>query len=95
MFGRKKRIHQENLFLNDVNAALADKTITLKEREILLTAKKEAERGKYLPRILSNLEVSLRPMALQSKLSKSVSKVYLGIMNSAYEDQGWMGMMFM
>ena len=33
-------------------------------------------------------------MALRLELSKSVSKVYQGIINSAYQDQSWSGMMF-
>ncbi len=95
MFGRKKRIRQEKLFLNDVNEALADKSITLKERKLLVEAKKRVQQGKYMPRVLTNLEVGLRPMALRSELSRSVSKVYQNIINSAYEDLGWSGMMFM
>lgn len=95
MFGRKKRIRQAKAFLNDVNEALADKTITLRERELLVEAKKEMQQGKYFPRVLTNLESGLRPMALRSELFKSVSKVYQGIINSAYQDQSWSGMMFM
>lgn len=94
MFGRKKRIRQAKAFLNDVDEALADKTITSRKRKLLAEAKKRMKQGKYFPRVLTNLEGGLRPMALRLELSKSVSKVYQGIINSAYQDQSWSGMMF-
>ena len=40
MFGRKKRIRQAKAFLNDVDEALADKTITSRKRKLLAEAKK-------------------------------------------------------
>lgn len=47
------------------------------EREALLIAKREIEKNVYFPKVMENLEIALRPFAIQSKLSKPVREFYM------------------
>lgn len=94
MFGRKKRIKQEEDFLTVINCLLEDKNVIGKEREALLKAKDGIKKNKYYPRILAGFEYDLRPLALQSKLSKNVGELYLRAADKSTRDLGWSGLSF-
>ena len=65
--------------LNDVINLLIQVDLTANERSILQLAKQQLEKHVYFPRIISDLELSLTPLAMQQKLSKSLSPFYLKI----------------
>lgn len=65
--------------LSDLYDLVLDPNISSDERILLLEAKNKIEKGNYFPRIMRDLERSLRPKALQSKLSKPVQKLYMTI----------------
>lgn len=65
--------------LNDVINLLIQVDLTTNERSILQRAKQQLEKHVYFPRIISDLELSLTPLAMQQKLSKSLSPFYLKI----------------
>lgn len=44
--------------------------------------------------VLNDFLSQVRNLALQSKLSPSVRKFYLNIINNAYESSGWSGMVY-
>lgn len=94
MFGRKKRIAEEKALLNKINLLLKDATISDEEYKILKNAKNSIEHQKNFTRILADLESSLRPLAINSQLTKDVAQLYSSIINEAYRDSGWSGMMF-
>lgn len=73
--------------LNDINLALKD-NINDKERAVLTNAKRRLEKKKYALRIRRDIELELRPMAVSGKLTKSVGKIYLKIINGEYNDGG-------
>lgn len=94
MFGRKKKIKQEEKLLNDINILLKDSTVSEKEYQILEVAKEQIEHKKYFARVLADLEGNLRPLAIKSELTKNVAKLYSSIINETYEDSGWSGIRF-
>lgn len=65
--------------LSDLYDLVLDPNVSSDERTYLLAAKNKIEKGDYFPRIMSDLERSLRPKALQSKLSKPVQNLYMTI----------------
>lgn len=73
--------------LNDVINLLIQEDLTTDERSILHLAKQQLERHLYFPRIISDLEQSLTPLAMQQKLSKSLSPLYLKITSQEFKDK--------
>lgn len=73
--------------LNDVINLLIQEDLTTDERSILHLAKQQLERRLYFPRIISDLEQSLTPLAMQQKLSKSLSPLYLKITSQEFKDK--------
>ncbi|AFT82428.1 bacteriocin immunity protein [Leuconostoc carnosum] len=90
---------KENEILNDITNLLLSEDLTKEDREILLVAKKDLEHKVYFPKIIKDLEASLTPLAMQQKLSKSISPFYLKITSHEFKNkyQGFgygLGMMF-
>lgn len=73
--------------LNDVINLLIQEDLTTDERSILQLAKQQLERHLYFPRIISDLEHSLTPLAMQQKLSKSLSPLYLKITSQEFKNK--------
>ncbi|ADG40244.1 MULTISPECIES: bacteriocin immunity protein [Leuconostoc] len=73
--------------LNDVINLLIQEDLTTDERSILQLAKQRLERHLYFPRIISDLEQSFTPLAMQQKLSKSLSPLYLKITSQEFKNK--------
>lgn len=73
--------------LNDVINLLIQVDLTTDERSILQRAKQQLEKHVYFPRIISDLELSLTPLAMQQKLSKSLSPFYLKITSQEFKNK--------
>ncbi|GEQ34076.1 bacteriocin immunity protein [Marinilactibacillus psychrotolerans] len=78
---------KEEEILSDINFILVS-TISMEEKEILIDAKIRLEKKEYLPKIISKLEDKLTPLAVQQKLSKDVSSLYLKITSHKFKDKG-------
>ena len=62
----------ENMVLKLYDLVL-NPEIKEKERILLIDAKTGLEKGQYYPKVINNLERSLRPLAIRGELSKPVS----------------------
>ncbi|WP_270323233.1 bacteriocin immunity protein [Lactococcus petauri] len=65
----------ETELLDKINYLLSI-DITPKESEALLLAKKQLETSTYLPRVISDLKMTLTPLAIKQTLTKEVSDFY-------------------
>lgn len=95
MFGRKKQIKIQNKIITDINNILKEDNVTEEEYEALIRVKKRLLKGEYMQRVLKDFLIELRPSALQSKLSPSVAKFYGNIINEAFKNSGWGGLILM
>ncbi|HGF7436486.1 TPA: bacteriocin immunity protein [Enterococcus faecium] len=68
----------ENMVLKLYDLVL-NPEINEKERILLIEAKIGLEKGQYYPKVMNNLERSLRPLAIKGELSKPVSPFYMEI----------------
>lgn len=94
MFGKNKQKLEDKIILN-IDQVLQDPNIKQEERDALTRAKNRLEKGQYIQRVLNDFLAQVRDLALQSKLTPSVAKLYSGIINDAYKGSGWSGMMFL
>ena len=66
-----------------------DSKLSQSERVILQKAKSDLEKkNSYFPRIVADLESSLRPLAINQKLSDSVKLLYMTITSHEYKNKG-------
>ena len=66
-----------------------DSKLSQSERVILQKAKSDLEKkNSYFPRIVADLESSLRPLAIHQKLSDRVQLLYLTITSHEYNNKG-------
>lgn len=66
-----------------------DCKLSQSERVILQKAKSDLEKkNSYFPRIVADLESSLRPLAINQKLSDSVKLLYMTITSHEYKNKG-------
>ncbi|PZG13696.1 lactococcin immunity protein, partial [Spongiactinospora gelatinilytica] len=75
-----KRIPTEVKLLTDIQNALADAPTT-EEKPFLLEAEQSLKDKKYLPKILSDLQFFLTPLAIKSALSPKVKVIYLNLIS--------------
>lgn len=62
----------------------------------MVQARKNLDKDMYFPRILTTLEIELRPIALKSELTPKVEKVYSMLIEERFRsDLNWAGFMFM
>ncbi|MEG0256551.1 bacteriocin immunity protein [Vagococcus sp.] len=81
---------KEDEILTDIVSILKE-TISEKEREILLSSKKELDNHSYFPKIISTLEKQLTPLAVSSKLSKPLAPFYLKITSHRFKYKNFGG----
>ena len=62
--------------LEKINYLLSLNEITPQETETLVLAKKQLKNSTYLPRIISDLKLSLTPLAIKQKMTKEVAEFY-------------------
>lgn len=79
-----KRIPTEVKLLTDIQNALADAPTT-EEKPFLLEAEQSLKDKKYLPKILSDLQFFLTPLAIKSALSPKVKVIYLNLISDKYQ----------
>lgn len=79
-----KRIPTEVKLLTDIQNALADAPTT-EEKPFLLEAEQSLKSKKYLPKILSDLQFFLTPLAIKSALSPKVKVIYLNLISDKYQ----------
>lgn len=78
---KNKQKDFEKELLNQIDDAL-NVNLNQAEKEALLKAKKALEKSDYLPRIISDLNAALTPMAINRSLSKELSMFYKFINDS-------------
>jgi peptide-methionine (S)-S-oxide reductase len=74
------KINEEKI-LNDIYNLLLDTNTLEQERNILLSCKKDIEKGVYLLTCITQLVTELRPLAIKRKLSTNVSEFYVEVSN--------------
>ncbi|MGM0175344.1 bacteriocin immunity protein [Enterococcus sp. DIV0800] len=79
---------KETEILNDVERLLKG-NLSKQERLILEEAQNQFESKVYFPKIIKDLEISLTPLAIQSKLSKEVGAFYLKITSHRFINKGF------
>lgn len=67
---------------------LLQSELSNKERSILSNAVVMLDKKEYFPKIISNLESKLTPLAVQQQLSKNVSEFYLKITSHKFKNKG-------
>ncbi|GAA2865122.1 bacteriocin immunity protein [Lactobacillus intestinalis] len=75
----QNKSHPEIALLNRVTDLLMDNDTKNNEREILLYAKHQLEHHVYLPNLIWHLKNILTPLAIGSKLSPGMGKLYCDI----------------
>ncbi len=83
-----KSTEKEKEILNDINKIL-EKLLSPTEQKILITAKKQLEKGDYFPKIIKDLESSLTPLVVQRNLSKELGDLYLKITSHRFKNKGF------
>jgi len=70
-----KKEKSETILLNEINHCLQS-SITAKEKNLFLNAKKRLEKKEYFPAIVNSLKMELTPLAIRQELSDSGRKIY-------------------
>lgn len=79
---------KEGQLLNLIDTCLSS-SLSEKEREILQQAKAELTKpNAYLPRVVADLEETLRPLAIKQELSNNVKSLYKLITSHEFKDKG-------
>lgn len=72
------KINEEKI-LNDIYNLVLDPNTLEQERNILLSCKKDIEKGVYLLTCIAQLVAELRPLAIKRNLSTNVSKFFVEV----------------
>lgn len=75
---------QENDLLSEITDLILATDLNDTERSALVSAKSALEKKEYFPKIVSDIKSELTPLAMQNKLSKSISPFYLKITNKSF-----------
>ena len=86
----KKQDKAVEAVLTKIYDLIVDPTVKEEERKLLVNAKNSLEKKQYVPRVMNDLEVGLRPMAIRSQLSKPTGKFYLEILGQGKMEE-WLG----
>ena len=79
---------KEEQLLNLIDTC-SSSSLSEKEREILQQAKAELTKpNAYLPRVVADLEETLRPLAIKQELSNDVKPLYKFITSHEFKDKG-------
>lgn len=73
--------------LNQITDLILDTNINSEERNALLVAKLNLEKHQYLPKIISDLQANLTPLAMKNSLSATLSPFYLQITSQEFADK--------
>lgn len=79
----------DKLLLEQIYHLILNPDVTANERDILLTAKKNLEKGTYFLKIINQLKMDLAPLAIKQALSKPVFDLYSQLMRQFPQRDRW------